>query len=428
MALSIRTNISSITGQRKLADATSAVEKSLQRLSSGQRINSASDDAAGLSVANRLSADRRILTVAARNISDGISVLSVMDSTLESQSTILGRLFELAGQSANGSYTNTQRQSLDREYQQLIQELGRLADSTEFNGLSLLRDGRGGVSSAINIQVGTNGGTNSRINVAGIDVARFSGALDFSKLATIDWNQDGDSYDPDDVAAFSGVQSRETLLARLNNQAISVTTVGAGGVERELIVSLARDTSDIGLSVVAFLENPDGTFTATSQAIDNFSNLYIEGSGELLINQATGRLLTEVASAVQVNYGSGQSLTLDLSALLVGQNQQQTAIDFTGVSTRDQARSSLDVISRRLSDLSAYRGQIGSSQARLGVASNLVLASRDVLAGAESRIRDADVASESASLIRASILQQVTASVLAQANQAPQLALSLLRF
>lgn len=179
MALSIRTNISSITGQRKLADATSAVEKSLQRLSSGQRINSASDDAAGLSVANRLSADRRILTVAARNISDGISVLSVMDSTLESQSTILGRLFELAGQSANGSYTNTQRQSLDREYQQLIQELGRLADSTEFNGLSLLRDGRGGVSSAINIQVGTNGGTNSRINVAGIDVARFSGALDF---------------------------------------------------------------------------------------------------------------------------------------------------------------------------------------------------------------------------------------------------------
>ena len=147
-----------------------------------------------------------------------------------------------------------------------------------------------------------------------------------------------------------------------------------------------------------------------------------------MINQATGRLLTEVASAVQVNYGSGQSLTLDLSALLVGQNQQQTAIDFTGVSTRDQARSSLDVISRRLSDLSAYRGQIGSSQARLGVASNLVLASRDVLAGAESRIRDADVASESASLIRASILQQVTASVLAQANQAPQLALSLLRF
>ncbi len=426
MALSIRTNISSITGQRKLADATSAVEKSLQRLSSGQRINSASDDAAGLSVANRLSADRRVLTVAARNISDGISVLSVMDSTLESQSTILGRLFELAGQSANGSYTNKQRESLDREYQQLIQELGRLADSTEFNGLSLLRDGRGGVSSAINIQVGTNGGTNSRINVAGIDVARFSGALDFSKLATINWNQDDASYDPNDLDAFSGVQSRETLLARLNNQAISLTTVGTAGAERELIVSLMRDTSDSSVSVVAFLENADGTFTATQQSIDTIGNLYADGAGDFLINGSTGKL--EGASAVQVKNGTGQRVTLDLSALIVGQNQSQTAIDFTGVSTRDQSRSSLDVISRRLSDLSAYRGQIGSSQARLGVASNLVLASRDVLAGAESRIRDADVASESASLIRASILQQVTASVLAQANQAPQLALSLLRF
>lgn len=165
MVLSLGKNIAAISTQRFLERASSDLSTSFERLSSGMRINNASDDAAGLAIADSLRVDARVRNVALRNVNDGISMLSIVDSTLENQSQILGRLSELAESSANGTYSDVQRVALSKEYRQLVAEFGRLGDSAVFNGIKPLLAGRGGSSSSVRFQAGVNGAATSGISV-----------------------------------------------------------------------------------------------------------------------------------------------------------------------------------------------------------------------------------------------------------------------
>ncbi len=168
MALSIRTNIDSLVAQSNLRTSSNELSKSFERLSSGLRINSASDDPAGLALSAKLEADTRIATVAIRNANDGISVANVADSALSEVGNILNRMLELATQSANGTLVTSQRSALSSEFLALGSEIDRIAKTTTFNNISLLSNGR-----SFAIQVGFDSSANSQITIGAI-----SGTLD----------------------------------------------------------------------------------------------------------------------------------------------------------------------------------------------------------------------------------------------------------
>jgi len=163
MGINIRTNVPSLLAQNNLNQATKGLTTAYERLSSGLRINHASDDAAGLSIAESLKADAAIANVAIRNANDGVSIISIADSAMGQIGNVLSRLAELAQQSANGVYANSQRSALNNEFQALMSEIERIAFTTEFNGLRLLSGG-----SEVVFQVGFKGNSLSRVSYTGV--------------------------------------------------------------------------------------------------------------------------------------------------------------------------------------------------------------------------------------------------------------------
>ncbi len=194
MPISINSNISAVNTQRFVKKSTEELKSSFEKLSSGKRINSAADDAAGLAIATDLLANAKAGDVASRNISDGVSAAAIADGGLQSASDITGRLSELATQAANGTLSDEQRSSLNQEYQALSTELDRIAQTTEFNGQKLLTG-----QSSISVQAGTDGSSTSQISlplpgvsttslsIASTDISTQAGAkaaLDATKAAT----------------------------------------------------------------------------------------------------------------------------------------------------------------------------------------------------------------------------------------------------
>ena len=286
MAITIGSNIASLQAQRRLGVASDSLGRTYEKLSSGQRINRASDDAAGLAIADSLRADQRVATVAIRNANDGISTIAVADSALGQIGNVLSRLAELAEQSANGVFSTSQRSALSNEFTALASEIERIAITTEFNGVRLISGGN-----SLTLQIGFNSRSTSQIS-------------------------------------YTGVQG--TLAA------LGLAATGSSAL----------------------------SYSITGTSIEN-----------------------------------GQSAS----------------------------RLALDAINGAISSLAAQRGVLGATESRLQVAINSLTVARENFASAESRIRDVDVATEAAELTRLGILQQAGASVLAQANQQPSLALSLLR-
>ena len=188
MGIGIKTNIESMNAQRNLGATTDRLRLAYSRLSSGLRITRAADDAAGLAIAEQLRADSRIATVSIRNANDGISIISITDGAMDQTTNILTRMAELANQSANGVYSVEQRSALQLEFSALGSEVQRIAQTTEFNGLSLLSG-----SATITLQVGFNGASNSQIAYSGVDAtlqamglaaATNTNALSFSIMGT----------------------------------------------------------------------------------------------------------------------------------------------------------------------------------------------------------------------------------------------------
>jgi len=185
MSINIRTNIASLNAQRNLGSSTARLNQAYERLSSGLRINKARDDAAGLAIAESLKADAAIASVAIRNASDGISIISIADQAIGQISNVLTRLAELAEQSANGVFSEEQRLALQNEFTALTSEIDRIAQTTEFNGLPLLSG-----SGSVTFQIGFDGSENSRISYNGVEatlnsigLAAADGTVSFSIAA-----------------------------------------------------------------------------------------------------------------------------------------------------------------------------------------------------------------------------------------------------
>jgi flagellin len=378
MGMQINTNVSALNSYRNLSNTQNDLSKSLEKLSSGLRINRAADDAAGLAISEGLRSQVGGLKVAARNAQDGISVIQTAEGGLTETHSILQRLRDLAVQSGNDSNNTKSREAITTEANELVSELDRISKTTNFNGTNLLDGSKGSLS----FQVGANGNASDQISVN-------IGAADVSDVATaLGANNNGTSFD---VAA--GTVTGDLVFSTLDADDATVVsvTVAAGDAN-------AAATLD---DVVAKL-NSDGNFSKNFVASKT-------DDGKLNVKSLTGGTVDVTDAGTGIDGGA--------EATGVG------GLDFT---TAAGAQAAIKLIDTQIETVSTARATLGASQNRFESAINSLNVSSENLTAAESRIRDTDMASEMVNYTRANILSQAGTAMLAQANQSNQGVLQLL--
>jgi flagellin len=382
MAQTINTNVASLNAQRNLNRSQGLLNQSLERLSTGLRINSAKDDAAGLAISERFTTQIRGLNQAVRNASDGISLAQTTESALGELTNNLQRIRELAVQSVNATNSASDRAALDAEVQERIAEVDRIAKQTNFNGVKVL-DGSFGTAT---FQVGANVGETIGVSLT-TDVTA-------SALGTVNTNT-GSGFDMSDATAanFAELDFGDGTTADLYGTAI----IDAGATVQEAA---------------------DAINGANVSGISAFVN----ASDELQILSANGAVtITEAVAGGSNDSGLGGVVTADET---VGAT---TTLEGLGVDTVVGANFAIARIDSALTDVNGLRGNLGAIQNRFeSTIVNLQTVSEN-LAASRGRIQDADFAAETAALTKAQILQQAGVAVLSQANAQPQLALSLLQ-
>ena len=406
MAMTINTNVVSINAQRNLGLSGGALSTSMQRLSSGLRVNSAKDDAAGLAIAERMSTQTRGLAVAARNANDGISLAQTAEGALGKVGDMLQRMRDLSVQSSNATNSKSDREALQAELTQLRGEVDRVAKTTSFNGSKLL-DGSftGGV-----FQVGANSGDN--ITVGALSNAKVTelGNTTYGKL--------------DAAAAVTAIETARTAAGGMTAADTTVTITGAGGASTTQTVTIKADanmTKEQALGKVMEAINSKTSDTGVT-AFLNEAKTSIEFRATADANAANAA--AAVTSLAQVNVKLG---TADLAVAGTVTNAGTKGIDKMDISTQSGAWEALQRIDKAIDSVSSARGQLGAIQTRFEKSvENIDIQSENITA-ARGRIIDADFASETANLSRSQILQQAGTAMVAQANQLPQQVLSLLR-
>ena len=373
MALRIQNNIASLTANRNLARTTSALSVSLERLSSGFRINRAADNASGLSISQKFRAQIASLKMAAQNATEANSVLQVAEGGIEQIANMLVRLKELATQAAS-SNSDGNRAEIDAEATQLINEIDRIAKSTEYNNVSLL-DGYGTKSYSSEIDT----------NINNIYDFKVDGA------ATGSYNA---SYNTtNNTLTFTFGSQTETVTLQTNST-INFSTLGI--------------SFKIGKNVNATELDAIGTA---------FASLNVDGA-------TTDFAITGTAAQFQI--GDTNSSNKKLSFSISSVTKADLGLSSLSLSTQSSAQSALSTIDTAISSVNTIRGNIGANMNRLSYAqANLQTAIENITAS-ESVIRDVDMAAEMSEFTKNQILQQAGVAMLAQANALPQAVLSLL--
>ena len=408
MAMTINTNVVSINAQRNLGLSGGSLSTSMQRLSSGLRVNSAKDDAAGLAIAERMSTQTRGLTVAARNANDGISLAQTAEGALGKVGDMLQRMRDLAVQSSNATNSKSDREALQAELSQLRGEVDRVAKTTTFNGAKLLEGSfTGGV-----FQVGANAGDNITV-----------GALSNTKVDEL-----GNSTYGKGAVAQTVVTT--TMFTGATGMTAVDTTIGIKGagasasVHTVTIKADANMTADQALGKVVEAINSKTADTGVTAFLET------DAAGTKQIQfRATADKAGEVATAA-VTY-STDTTTTGLGSNLVAATAITDAgtkgIDKVDISTQSGAWEAIQRIDKAIDTVSSARGELGAIQTRFEKAVENIDIQNENITAARGRIIDADFASETANLSRSQILQQAGTAMVAQANQLPQNVLSLLR-
>ena len=402
MPQTINTNLTSLTAQRNLNASQGSLGTSMQRLSSGLRVNSAKDDAAGLAIAERMNTQVRGLNVAARNANDGISLAQVAEGALGKLGDMLQRIRELAVQASNATNSADDRKALQSEVTQLRDEIDRVAKNTSFNGQKLLD----GSFSASTFQIGANSG--ETITVAALTNASADGlskvVYGTESIAT------GTAGEINALTAITGGQ----LAINVGGVAYSMADIGMArtGEERmgQVVEAINRRTSDTG--VVAFMRASETTAGAYDIEIRS-SRLDITGSAMAVT--ATGFTLATTgfdAAALDIPNDASTS---------------EVGIDTLSIETVAGAWLAIQSIDDALDQVNGARATLGAVQSRFENAVSNIMVQSENVAAARGRIMDADFAMETANLSRAQILQQAGTAMVAQANQLPQQVLQLLQ-
>jgi flagellin len=382
MSQVINTNVMSLNAQRNLATSSDEMATSLQRLSSGMRINGAKDDAAGLAISQRFTAQIRGLSTAIRNAGDAVSLTQTAEGALGSVTSNLQRMRELAVQASNGTNGQVDRDALNAEYTQLRSEVQRIADQTVFAGVKLLD----GSFSGVNFQVGANVGE----------------VITIQSLANVSTGALGGTFTRfEGSAAASGITSFATAIAA-GDLTINGTSVGA--------IAGAGSAQERAGQLVSAINSVSAT-TGVGASYD----------------AATGNYTLSSGSAITVG---GTSATVALSGFAagaVGTSTSTTGMNSTNLSSYTGAQQALGVLDNALTAVNSSRATIGAINSRFDSVISNLRSTTENLSASRSRIQDTDFAQETARLTRAQVLQQAGVAMLAQANAAPQQVLSLLR-
>ena len=380
----INTNTLSLLTQNNLSKSQSALNTSIQRLSSGVRINSAKDDAAGQAIANRFTSNIRGLTQAQRNANDGISLAQTTEGALNEVNTNLQRIRELTVQAANGSNSAADKTSIQAEIAQRMAEIDRTSAQTDFNGTKVLSSNQ-----SLSIQVGANDGEAITIGLKKMDVASLGlGGFSVSGLS-------------DPITSFSYTDANSvTHSAAVDMSAVVTTNMSAG-----------TTTADLKL-------HGYGTYTpATAAAAGSYANYAIEDKAGNLYQVSGGSSVTTATGVVA-------AFTASTAAAMTAQSSLYAADAAAGLTSTANPLAALD---DAIATVDTLRGSLGAVQNRFdSVISNLGTTVNN-LTSSRSRIEDADYATEVSNMTRAQILQQAGTSVLAKANQSTQGVMALLQ-
>ncbi|MBA6233391.1 MULTISPECIES: flagellin [unclassified Colwellia] len=479
MALSVITNTASLNAQRNLSKSGEGLATSMQRLSSGMRINSAKDDAAGMQISNRLTSQVNGLGVAQRNANDGISMAQTAEGAMQESSAILQRMRDLSLQSANGSNGADDRAALQKEVGALQQELTRIAETTQFGSTKLL-DGDFGTkqfqiganaNETINVTLGdvsadaigaheikgpgavaslglgdvqtvsldnNHNTTADTINLNGSTMAVGAGTGAATIADTINGLGNGVNAEAKLETSISGINAASTAVINIDKGAATNDSYDLGTYGGDS-ARLAEDMQADGYDAVYDSATDTITFKATD--VDGMDVTGTDGSGFSVGGTTVGTTANPISVSSELNLSSANKIGLSGSTAneLFGKGGtvaiQSTggssalssveSIDISGVNS-DGAQSALKTIDAALAQIDSSRADLGAVQNRFGhTISNLANVQQNV-SDSRSRIQDTDFASETAQMTKNQILQQAGTSILAQSNQLPQAALSLI--
>ena len=402
MAQVINTNTMSLNAQRNLSTSGASLATTIQRLSSGLRINSAKDDAAGLAISERFSTQIRGLDVAVRNANDGISLAQVAEGSLTEIGNNLQRIRELAVQSSYASNSASDRAALNAEVKQLTSEIDRVAKQADFNGTKLLD----GTFTSQLFQVGANAGQAIAIDKVVDARAQTLGGVTFANTYA------GTALGVDAAAA-------DTTYSQLQ---ISVTPTGGSATTVDIGAFDVKAGQSITQAAAAAINNKLGETGVYAEVKAGVINLTSVKGGQEFALAFGGPVVAGATVSTAANLGLTETSTN--GGDLATTNSFVQGLDIT---TFAGAQRALEVVDKALTSVNGARADLGAIQNRFtSVVANLQTSSEN-LAASRSRIRDTDFAKETAELTRTQILQQAGTAMLAQANQAPQGVLSLLQ-
>ncbi|GAA5647371.1 MULTISPECIES: flagellin [Vibrio] len=379
MTINVNTNVSAMTAQRYLNKSSNDLNTSMERLSSGNKINSAKDDAAGLQISNRLTAQSRGLDVAMRNANDGISIAQTAEGAMNESTNILQRIRDLALQSANGTNSASERQALNEEVTALQDELNRIAETTSFGGRKLLNGSFGEAS----FQIGASSGE--------------AIIMGLTSIRADDYRMGGQSF-----ISEQGKTKEWGVPPTAKDLKLEFTTQDGEAVTLDIIAKEGDDIEELATYI-------NGQTDKMKASVDQDGKLQLfmaepNLQGNLNIS---GGLATELG----LNGGPGVSTTV--------QN-----ID---VNTVGGSQNAVGIIDSALKYVDSQRADLGAKQNRLSHSINNLANIQENVEASNSRIKDTDFAKETTAMTKNQILQQAGTSILAQAKQLPNSALTLLQ-
>ncbi|EKO3617242.1 MULTISPECIES: flagellin [Vibrio] len=379
MTINVNTNVSAMTAQRYLTKSSNDLNTSMERLSSGNRINSAKDDAAGLQISNRLIAQSRGLDVAMRNANDGISIAQTAEGAMNESTSILQRMRDLALQSANGTNSDAERQALNEESVALQDELNRIAETTSFGGRRLLNGSFGEAS----FQIGSSSGE--------------AIIMGLTSIRADDYRMGGQSF-----IATEGKNKDWGVDQTANDLKLEFTKKDGQEVTLDILAKTGDDIEELATYI-------NGQTDLLKASVDEDGKLQIfvaepHIEGDLTIS---GGLATELG--------------------LAGGPGEKTTVQNIDMRTVGGSQNAVGILDAALKYIDSQRADLGAKQNRLNHSINNLANIQENVEASKSRIKDTDFAKETTQLTKSQILQQAGTSILAQAKQLPNSAISLLQ-
>lgn len=447
----INHNIAALNTHRQLSANTANQSKSIEKLSSGLRINRAGDDAAGLAISEKMRGQIRGLDQAARNGQDAISLIQTAEGALNETHSILQRMRELGVQASNDTNTSVDRNEIQKEINQLTSEIDRIADTTQFNTKVLLKGEFGTTATSANGALAIKSASADSI---GVGTASITTVAATKTTATGDANISGGVTFTDanntlilnnvTIKFNNGTYTQQQVIDKINEYK------GDTGVEASASTNFLKlDATDFGAKAATYTGNAVASLMGTVTTATTGANASVVGLGSTSVDAKDGRTLTVTdgtfkGMTVQVTATNavafGVSTTKSSLNMQIGANENQSmsisiqnmgakslGVDAIDVSSAKNAAAAVTTINKAIETVSGERSKLGAYQNRLEHTINNLQTSSENLTAAESRIRDVDMAKGMMEQTKNSILAQAAQAMLAQANQQPQGVLQLLR-